>query len=193
MTGIGRAARIAALVCGLGAGPAGAGAATIENAALRYSIVVPDGCVQTAGPGTLEARCAPDLDAGAGAAIASALAFLLEVDAERVPEGAAAYAEADFRAELPDQVCGEADASKVRLANVGRRAEVAADNFSADVTCPAVRFLRLPERRASVRMVTAGGFRYRLMARAPAEDWERVKGAAEAFLASFKVAPPPAQ
>ncbi len=169
--------------------PAAAATKTFENAEQRYVVALPEACTHVAGPGTLEAICSPDLDAGKSAGLVAATAFLLEVDSEPVPADAPELTEAEFRQEIPDQVCGEADATKVQLTSVGSRAEVAGANFSADVVCPEVRFLRLPERRAQVRYRTAKGMRYRLLARAPAGDWDKVKDVADAFFASFKTTP----
>lgn len=158
----------------------------IDNADMRYSVSVPAECRLEEGPGTLEAICAPDFDEAKSAELAAAGALLLEVDAERVPTDAKAYAETDFRHEVPEAVCGDADGPKVKLANVKASKVGDSDVFTATVTCPEIKFLGLAERTAEVRYVMASGFRYRLMARTLSSDWAGVKAASEGFLQSFR-------
>lgn len=159
---------------------------TIDNADLKYSVVVPGECRIQEGPGTLEAICAPDFDEAKSAEMAPALALLLEVDAERVPADAKAYGEKEFRQELPEAVCGEADDIKIKVANVKVAKDGVATVYSATVTCPEIKFLALGERSAEVRYVMQPGFRYRLMARALSSDNTAVKAAVDSFLQSFK-------
>jgi hypothetical protein len=47
----------------------------------------------------------------------------------------------------------------------------------------------LGERRAAVEMFVTPGLRYRLMARAPKEEFEQHKEAVAAFFASFRIHP----
>lgn len=159
---------------------------TFENAELKYRIELPDQCRHIEGPGTLEAVCAPDLDAKASADIPAASALLLEIDAEAVPSDAKAYTLAEFRDELPDAVCGESDAAKVTLSNVAENKADGTTTYSAAIACPAIGFLGLPERIAEARYVVTSGMRYRLMARVPSGDVAKAKPAMNAFFASFK-------
>jgi hypothetical protein len=62
--------------------------------------------------------------------------------------------------------------------------------YTADVVCSEIKFLQIAERRASVRLLIVPGMRYRLVARAPREDFEAQKDAIEAFFASFSDQPP---
>jgi hypothetical protein len=181
----GRAAAVVWLATSLAAGPGLAATTVFENPDLRYRIELPSTCRHVEGPGTLEAVCAPNLDARASAAAAAAGAFLLEIDAEIAPADAKPYTETEFRQELPEAVCGEADHTKVRLNNVTRHAEADRVTYRAEVTCPEIRFLGLGIRNAEVRYVIAPAMRYRLMARVPAEDASNVRAASAAFFASF--------
>jgi hypothetical protein len=61
--------------------------------------------------------------------------------------------------------------------------------YTAEVVCAEVKFLQIGERRALVRHVIAAGGRYRLVARALAEDFDRQRETIEAFFASFRVLP----
>ena len=61
--------------------------------------------------------------------------------------------------------------------------------YTADVTCAEVKFLQVGERRASVRYLIAPDARYRLVARAPTDDFAKQKQAIEAFFDSFRVLP----
>ncbi len=158
----------------------------VDNAELKYSVTVPSECRSEEGPGTFEAICAPDFDEAKSAEMAAASALLLEVDAEVIPADAKPYGEAEFRQDVPEAVCGESDAGKVKLADVVVAKEGSASILTADVACPEIKFLGLPERRARVRYVIQPGYRYRLMARSLASDAGAVKAAADGFLASFK-------
>lgn len=153
---------------------------------LKYRIELPETCRHNEGPGTLEAVCAPSLDAKASADIAAAAALLLEIDAEAVPNDAKPYGLAEFRDELADAVCGESDNSKVTLTDVGDSKAGSTTTFRAMIACPAIGFLGLPERSAEARYVIAPGMRYRLMARVPVGDLAKAKPAMDAFFASFK-------
>ena len=61
--------------------------------------------------------------------------------------------------------------------------------YTADVACPEIKFLGLGERRAIGAVPDHAGLRYRLMARAPKEDFEQRKEAIDAFFASFRILP----
>jgi hypothetical protein len=61
--------------------------------------------------------------------------------------------------------------------------------YTAEVLCKEVRFLQIGERRALVRHVIAPGGRYRLVARALAEDFDKQRETIDAFFASFRVLP----
>ena len=167
--------------------PAAAKPRTIENAELRYAVTVPGECRIEEGPGTLEAICSPDFDEAKSAEMSAAGALLLEVDAEAVPADAKPYGEADFRQEVPEAVCGESDTIKVKLTDVKAATDDGTTTFSANITCPEIRFLGLGERQAQVRYVIQPGFRYRLMSRVPTADLSKVKSATDGFFASFKI------
>lgn len=160
---------------------------------LNYSVALPATCKVEEGPGTLEAVCSPDLDAGKSQAAVAASALLLELDSERVPADAKAYDEADFRQELPEAVCGEANNIKVKIADVVRAVDGNRTTWTATVTCPEIKFLRLAERTAAVRYVIMPAFRYRLMARVPSADKAATQATRDAFLASFAITAPKSQ
>jgi hypothetical protein len=160
-----------------------------ENAELGYRIALPVVCRHQQGPGTLEAICATDLDAAKSQDIQAAAAIVLEVDGEITPPEAKPFEIADFRMELPEAICGEADANKVKLSNVREAKDAGVITYTADVTCPEMKFLGLPERRAEARTVIAGKYRYRLMARYPSADIDMAKPLAKAFYDSFQLQP----
>ena len=170
----------------LAAAPLAARPRTINKPDLLYRVTIPSECRTEEGPGTLEAICSPDLDEAKSVDIPAAAALLLEIDVEIVPAGAARYGEAEFRQEVPEAVCGEADNPKIKLDAVKITKNAGTDIFSASVTCPEIKFLGLPERTAELRYVVAPGYRYRLMGRALSSDQDKVKAAVAAFLASFK-------
>lgn len=177
----------AILAAALAASPVALAAGKVfENKDLKYRIELPETCQHNEGPGTLEAVCAPSLDAKASTDVAAAAALLLEIDAEAVPGNATPYGLTEFRDELPDAVCGESEAAKVRLTEVAQSQAGTTTTFRAIITCPAIAFLGLPERIAEARYVMAPGMRYRLMARVPAGDVAKAKPAMDAFFASFK-------
>jgi len=163
----------------------------------RYSVTLPAGCRHEEGPGTLDAVCATDFDPDKSAMASAAAALVLELGVEPVPEdaGKAAtelarrYDEAQFKAEVPENVCGEADKTRVKIDNVKQVVEEARVAYMADVTCPEIKFLGLGERRAAVEVFVTPGLRYRLMARAPKEELEQHKEAVAAFFASFRIHP----
>ena len=159
---------------------------TIENTDLKYSIAIPSECRTQEGPGTLEAICAPDMDEAKSVDIPAATSLLLEVDAEPVPADAKPYTETEFRQDVPEAVCGEADNPKTKMVNVKQTQDAGAAVFTATVTCPEIKFLALPERIADVRYVMSKAFRYRLMARSLVSDAEAAKPVKQAYLSSFK-------
>ena len=168
-----------------------------EIAEYRYSVELPKGCRHDEGPGTLDAICSPDLDAEKSLAASAAVALVLEVGVEAVPADAGAppaelaqrYSQTQFKEELAEAVCGESDRSKVKVDNAKQVLEAARVVYTAAVTCPEIKFLALGERRATVQFVIAPGLRYRLMARALVEDFEKRKEAVDAFFASFRMMP----
>ena len=175
-----------ALVACLVGTPASAKPRTVDNAGLKYTITLPSECRTEEGPGTLEAICSPDFDEAKSAEMATANALLLEIDGEQVPADAKAYGEAEFRREVPEAVCGESESIKVKLSDVKETKEGSSTAFTANVACPEIKFLGLPERQAKVRYVMQPGFRYRLMARSLTSDADKVKAAVDSFLSSFK-------
>ena len=77
----------------------------------------------------------------------------------------------------------------MKIHNAKQVLEAARVVYTAGVTCPEIKFLGLGERRALVQFVIAPGLRYRLMARALTEDFEKRKEAVDAFFASFRMLP----
>ena len=190
-------ALIGALAAGIAAAEAGQDTKIFEIAELRYSVELPNGCRHDEGPGTLDAICSPDLDPEKSAAASAAVALVLEVGVESVPADAGAppaelaqrYGEAQFKEELAEAICGESDRAKVKIDNAKQVLEAARVVYTAGVTCPEIKFLGLGDRRAMVQFVIAPGLRYRLMARALTEDFEKRKEAVDAFFASFRILP----
>jgi hypothetical protein len=193
-------ARVAVLA-GLGAVPvlAQAPLATkaFESAKYRYSVTLPMGCRHEEGPGTLEAVCSPDLDPEKSAQASAAASLILEIGAEAVPDDAGkstsvlaqGYGEAQFKEELPEAICGEQDRSRVKIDNTKQVLEETRVMYTADISCPEIKFLGLGERRARARLVITPGLRYRLMARAPTGEFEQRREPIEAFFSSFRVLP----
>ncbi len=187
------------LIVALSAGEADAAADSkaFENAALRYGVALPEGCRHEEGPGTLDAVCSSDLDPEKSAQASAASALVLEVGAETVPAdgGAAAadlaqrYGEAQFKEELAEAVCGESDRAKVKIDSPKQVLEEARVVYTASVLCPAIKFLGLGERRAQVRFTITPGMRYRVMARALKDDFDKRKEVVDAFFASFRILP----
>jgi hypothetical protein len=171
---------------------------TFTNEGAHYSVALPEGCRHDEGPGTLDAVCAPDFDPERSARANSNSALVMQVSTEIVPEDtgrtaselATAYGEKSFREELPQAVCGESDASRVRIENLKQATEENRVVYTADVICAEVSFLQVPERRAAVRFLVGSAARYRLIARGPVEDFDKNKQAIGAFFDSFRVLPP---
>ena len=172
-------------------------AAAKTFASEHYSVTLPDGCRYEEGPGTVDAVCAGDFDSERSARADSATALVMEVGAERLDgstgrppsDQAQSYGEAAFREELPQAVCGESDASRARIENTRKTEENNRVVYSADLICAEVRFLQIKERRATVRYVIGPDMRYRLLARAPIEDFEKHKQAIADFFESFRILP----
>ena len=170
---------------------------TFESPELRYRVQLPAGCRHEEGPGTIDAICSVELDAEKSAGVDAASALVLEVGAERVPEDAGIpaadlaqrYGEAQFKDELPEAICGEPDKARVKVANVKQVLEEARVAYTADVTCPEIKFLGLGERGAMAQFLITPGMRYRLMARALKEDFDQRKDAVDAFFSSFRILP----
>jgi hypothetical protein len=168
---------------------------TFESHKFRYSVALPSACRHEEGPGTLDAVCSPELDAEKSASASTAAALVLEVGVEAVPDDAGKapadlaqrYGEAQFKAELPEAICGTPE--KVKVENAKQVLEDARVVYTADIACPEIKFLGLGERRASVRFLITPGLRYRLMARALKDDFEQRKEAIDAFFASFRLLP----
>jgi hypothetical protein len=166
-----------------------------ENSEYRYSVALPAGCRHDEGPGTLEAVCSAELDPDKSAEASATSSLVLEVTVEQVPDDAGKvpaalaqkFGEGEFRQELPEMVCGETDDSRVKIDNLAQAVEEARVVYTANVTCPGIKFLALGERRATARYLITPGLRYRLMARALTEDYEQRKEAIDAFFSSFKV------
>jgi hypothetical protein len=171
-----------------------AGTATYEGKRHRYTVTLPTGCRHEEGPGTIDAVCAPDFDA-AKSAVANAAGALLLAVATESPDAADTsvagllqrYTEAGFKEELPEAVCGEQDRARVKIENLSQSVEDERVVYTADVTCAEIRFLQLGARRAVVRHVIGADAVYRLVARAPAEEFERQRPTIDTFFASFRL------
>ena len=168
-----------------------------ESSQYRYSVALPAGCRHDEGPGTLDAVCSTELDPEKSAMASAASALVLEVGVEPVPDDAGKapadlakrYDEAQFKSELPEAICGEADRARVKIENAKQVLEEARVVYTAEIACPEIKFLGLGERRAAVQFLITPGLRYRLMARAPKEGFEQRKEAIDAFFASFRILP----
>jgi hypothetical protein len=168
-----------------------------ESDQYRYSVTLPAGCRYDEGPGTLDAVCATDFDPHKSAMASAVAALVLEVGVEPVPEDtgkapadlARRYGAAQFKVELPEGVCGEPDKTRVKVENAKEVVEETRVSYTADVICPEIKFLGLGERRAAVQVLVTPGSRYRLMARAPTDEFEQNKEAVDAFFASFHIHP----
>lgn len=179
------------------AAQASAATKTFANEQYRYTVALPAGCRLEEGPGTVDAVCAKDFDPELSALANSATALVMEVGAEIVADDAGRtasdlaqrYDEAAFRQEIPQAVCGESDTSRARISNLKQTLEDARVAYTADIICAEVRFLQIAERRASVRYLIGPEARYRLVARAPIEEFEKQKSAIDAFFESFRVLP----
>jgi hypothetical protein len=187
----------AVLVASLALAQSTAETKAFESSQYRYSVSLPAGCRHDEGPGTLDAVCSAELDPDKSAMASAASALVLEVSVEPAPEDAGKtpadlaqrYDEAQFKAELPEAICGETDKARVKIDNAKQVIEEARVAYTADVGCPEIKFLGLGERRATVQVLVTPGQRYRLMARAPKEDFEQRKEAIDAFFASFRILP----
>ena len=85
-------------------------------------------------------------------------------------------------------MCGESDDSRVKIDNLDSRLSRRRKSSTLPASpVPSVKFLAFGERRATARYLITPGLRYRLMARAPTEDYEQRKDAIDAFFSSFKV------
>ncbi len=165
------------------------------SAEFHYTVALPAGCRHDEGPGTLDIVCSTELDPARSAEASATSALLLEVAAERVAadEGkpvaalAEGYSESDFRRELPEAICGVADAARVKIDKLEQVLDGPRVVYTAAVACPEIRFLGVGERRARVRYLIAPGLRYRLFARAPKEDFEQRNDVIDAFFSSFRV------
>jgi hypothetical protein len=201
MRGRGDRWTLVALLAALSAGPGAAQQApettTFENGEYRYVVALPTGCRHEQGPGTVDAICAADLDAERSAVASNVTALVLGVTAEALaPEGETSvdglrqrHGEAAFRDELPEAVCGESDKGRVKIEGFKETVAEGRLVYAADVVCAPVRFLQIGERRAAVRQVMAPDTRYRLLARATTEDFDRQRTVIDAFFASFRALP----
>lgn len=176
---------------------AAAGTMAFENKELHYAVALPTGCRHEEGPDTVDTICAPDLDPDKSARASNASSLLLSVAAEPVAaEGDTSigalqerYSETAFKDELPEAVCGESDKTRVKIENFSETTDGPRVVYSADVTCAPVKFLQIGERRAAVRYVLAPDARYRVIARAQTEDFDKQRATVDAFLSSFRVLP----
>jgi hypothetical protein len=193
---------LAALVlCGASlALPAAAQAAgetmTFEAKPHRYTVTLPAGCRHEEGPGTVDAICAPDFDPEKSAVADATSALVLGVAAESLDGSADTsiagllqrYTEGGFKEELPEAICGESDRARAKIENLSQSVEDKHLVYTADVTCAEIKFLQIAPRRAAVRHVIGPDAVYRLVARAPAEAFEKQRSTINAFFSSFKLA-----
>jgi hypothetical protein len=198
-TGIG--AGLIPLLLALAAGPGAAQQSpettTFENSQLRYAVAMPAGCRHEEGPGTVDAICATDLDPERSAAVSNATALVLSLAAEALAaEGDTSvdglrqrHGEAGFKEELPEAVCGESDKARVKIDGFKETVEEGRLVYAAEVVCAPIKFLQIGERRAAARQVVGPDVRYRLVARAPAEDFGKQRAVIDAFFASFRALP----
>jgi hypothetical protein len=188
---------LAALAPKIAGAQAPAETKTFESSQFRFAVALPAGCRHDEGPGTIDAVCSPDFDPEQSAIASNASALLLAVAAETVAADAGKtpgelqqrYGEAAFRDELPEAICGESDKARVKIGNVKEVVEESHVVYTADVVCAEVKFLQIGERRALVRYVIGPDVRYRLVARALAEDFEKQRESIDAFFAGFRVLP----
>ncbi len=195
------AAGLIPLLLALAAGPGAAQQApettTFESRELRYAVALPSGCRHEEGPGTVDAVCATDFDAEKSAVAGNAAALVLGVAAEGVaPESDTSvdglrqrHGEAGFKEELPEAVCGESDKARVKIEGFKETVEEGRLVYTASVICAPIKFLQIGERRAAVRHVMAPDMRYRLVARALTEDFEKQRATIDSFFASFRALP----
>jgi hypothetical protein len=188
---------LAALAPQIAGAQAPAETKTFENSQFRFVVALPAGCRHEEGPGTIDAVCSADFDPEQSAIAGNGTALLLVVAAETVAADAGKtagelqqrYGEAAFRDELPEAICGESDKARVKISNVKEVVEDSYVVYTAEVLCKEVKFLQLGERRALVRHVIAPDGRFRLVARAPAEDFDKQRETIDAFFASFRLLP----
>jgi hypothetical protein len=170
---------------------------TIESSQHRFVVALPSGCRREDGPGTIDAICSADLDPETSATARADIALVLSLAAETLtPEGDTSvdglrqrHTEAAFKEELPEAVCGESDKARAKIEGFHETVEEARLVYTANVVCAPIKFLQIGERRAAVRHVMVPDMRYRLVARATAEDFEKQGAVIDAFFASFRAAP----
>jgi hypothetical protein len=169
---------------------------TLASARYHFTVAIPSECRHEEGPGTIDALCPPDAEPnGTGTEGRRLSALVLQVSAQTVPEDAGKsareladrYTEAMFKEELPGAVCGESDNTRAKLQNVRAEQEETRVVYAADIVCSSVRFLQVPERTASVRYILDPAGRYRLVARAASNDFQKEMPKIEAFFASFAI------
>jgi hypothetical protein len=194
-------AGLIALALALAAGPGTAQqapeTATFENGQLRFAVALPSGCRHEEGPGTVDAICSDDFDAERSALASNATALTLGVAAEALAADADTsvdglrqrHTEAAFREELPEAVCGESDKARAKIEGFKESVEDGRLVYAANVVCARIKFLQIGERRAAVRQIVAPDMRYRLVARAAAEDFDKQRSVIDAFFASFRALP----
>jgi hypothetical protein len=170
-------------------------AATFEGKPHRYTVTLPAGCRHEEGPGTVDAVCAPDFNPEKSAVANAATALVLAVAAESL-DGTGdtsvagllqRYTDAGFKEELPEAICGEQDRARVKIESLSQSVEGTRVIFTADVVCAEIKFLQIAARRAIVRHVIGPDAMYRLVARAPAEEFEKHRPTIDAFFASFRL------
>lgn len=191
-------------VCGLGSGLlAGIGsvvagaALTVDLGGVGATFSVPPYCATQEGPGTFEAVCDPEGDSEKSRAGPAASALYFEISVRSVPEDkglsakalADRYSMAEFQKDLPEAICGEEKSRGIKLDKPEQVAAADSLVYRITLTCPEVRFLGLPERKAAVRYELRNGRRILVQARSLSDDFPRVQREMDAFFASLKFEP----
>jgi hypothetical protein len=164
-------------------------ALSFENADYRFSVTFPEGCRYEEGPGTVDAVCSADFDTEKSATAEKAGALVLSFAYELIDTASASnalrFGETAFKEDLPESVCGVSDKARARIANLKQEVQSGVIGQHADVVCAEVKFLQIGERRASVTQTIAPHGVFRLMARAPKEDFEKHTAAIDEVFNSF--------
>ena len=162
-------------------------------------MALPAGCRHDEGPGTLDAICSTELDPEKSAKASAASALVLEVGVEpvagRCGQDAGRPGAALRRGRSSRPSCRKRSAASP-TGHASR--STTPSRFSKTARVVVYGRCRLPRDQVpwasasaapSVQVLITPGMRYRLMARAPKEDFEQRKEAVDAFFASFRILP----
>ena len=164
-----------------------------RTAEYRYSVALPAGCRHDEGPGTLDAICSAEFDPEKSATASAASALVLEVAARPSPTMPArpGRARAALRRGAVQGGAARSDLRGVRPRPRQDRQRQAGSEGDASrrtrPTSPAPRSSSWgwASGAPSVQFLITPGLRYRLMARAPKEDFEQRKEADRRVLREF--------